>query len=55
MRLFCWINSVAGWSDGGAETALMPIAIPLEFLNQKSRGWTSLEVSALSCFMVRIE
>lgn len=55
MHLFCWINSVAGWSDGGAETALVPIAILLEFLNQKSRGWTSLEMSALSYFMERIE
>lgn len=33
MDLFCWINSVAEWKDGGAKTALVPTEILLDFLN----------------------
>lgn len=34
MDLFCRINTVADWNDGGAETALVPTEILLEFLYQ---------------------
>lgn len=47
MDLFCWINSVADGSNGGAETALVPTEILLEFLNQtEEQGFASPEVSA---------
>lgn len=48
MDLFCRINSAAGWSDGGAETALVPVAILLEFLNQTEEQ--GLDFSGSVCF-----
>lgn len=48
MDLFCWINSAANWSDGGAEAALVPIAVLLEFLNQTEEQ--GLDASGSVCF-----
>lgn len=48
MDLFCWINSVADWNDSGAETALVPTEILLEFLNQTEEQ--GLDFSGSICF-----